>query len=70
MLREFQLMVKRDGEDFEQFTKDKFNVNFGVDGKFRNITVNDKGLLSESIAKNFYGKTAEQMREFHDLNKK
>ena len=68
MLREFQLMVKRDGEDFEQFTKDKFNVNFGVDGEFSNIIINDKGLLSESIAKNFYGKTAEQMREFRDIN--
>lgn len=70
MLREFQLMVKRGDEDFEQFTKDKFNVNFGVDGEFSNITLNDKGLLSESIAKNFYGKTAEQMKEFQILSKK
>ena len=67
MLREFQLMVKRDDNSI---TKDKVNVNFGVDGVFTNVTINDKGLLSQSIAKNFYGKTAEQMREFHSLNDK
>ena len=30
------------GEGFEN-SQDKFNVNFGVDGEFSNITINEKG---------------------------
>ena len=62
LLRHFQINIRKKGDD--TLESSDVNINYIKDGSSENVRVNEQGILSKSIAENFYGVAAQQEVEF------
>ena len=67
LLRHFQINVRKKGDD--TLGSSNVNINYLKDGSSENVRVNEQGMLSKSIAENFYGVAAQQKVDFLNSNK-